>query len=113
MSQTSTRSRFSRRRVGGFLLGAAAFALLSLSPSGASASGGGSIAVSVVICPTPADTVTLYNCTTADGVGEMIITSEDDSIVLTVQMTPFMAARPCGAKGITCHSVSTSSTTLG
>ena len=84
MSTLSTGSRFSRRRIGGFLLGAAAFALLSFSPSGASAAGGGSIAISVVM---PArlqpDTVTLYNCTTADGVGEMVISSEDDSIVLT------------------------------
>jgi len=64
-------------------MGAAAFALLSVSPAGVSAEGGGSIALSASVCVTPEDAVTLYDCYTTDFVGEMTITSEDGTIYLT------------------------------
>jgi len=65
------------------------------------------------MCPTPADTVTLYNCTTADGVGEMVISSEDDSIGLTNADGTVHGGTSVWGEGTPFRSVSTSSTTLG
>lgn len=81
MFPLSIGNRPSLRRAGACILGGVALALVAISP--AAAEGTGTIAISAYVCATQDAAQDPGNCDKAGGIGDVILVSEDESVVLT------------------------------